>query len=144
MLDLFRNVDSAAILQEALYCYCENNTSLTRSYKPGRLALNKYFYQKCIELCRQYNYPPIVLKSCRSPFLGNVIGTLKQAVQYSDTMHEALHQIRVIVDDPMVQEAVLAKQGGPIRRNIRILFWSIHRKQYLLTYALVKMKAVRK
>ena len=137
LLDLYRYVDSVAVLREALYFYCENTSSLTRVYRPERFERNKQFYQKCLELCTVHQYPPIVVKNCRSPFLGNVIGTMKQVVANSNTMKEALRQIRIIVDDSMVQDAVAIKRGDPDKLDAQILFWTIRKKYYFLCYILL-------
>lgn len=140
MLDLFRNVNSAAVLREALYYYCENNSSLTHVYRPERFAMNKKFYRKCIELCTLHDYPPIVIKNCASPFLGNIIGTMKQVVANSSTIRDALHRIRIILDDLMVQEAIQVKRGDPDKKAARLLFWTMRNKQALLCYVLLKIK----
>lgn len=143
LMDLFRSVESAAVLQEALYYYCENDSSLTRTYRQERFERNKQFYQKCVELCNLYGYPPVVLKSCRSPFLGNIIAVLKQTVSYYPTMSKALREIRIIAKDPMVREAICAKVGDPMKRNTRILFWLLQNDQYFLCYLLLRLKISR-
>ena len=140
LLVLFRYVDSVAVLPEALYYYCENEASLTHVYRSDRFERNKQFYQKCVELCNQYDYPPIVLKSCRSPFLGNVIGTMKNAVRYCSSIHDALQEIRTIAKDPLVRSVIQSNRDDFKKLSIRVLFWTMLNKQYLLCYLLLKIK----
>ena len=137
LLGLYRYVNTAAVLEKALYYYCENDTSLTRTYRPDRFVSNKLFYEKCIELCQRYEYPEVVKKACMSPFLGNTIGALKQAVAYSESKQVAVDVIRRIADDPVVREALQKKKADPLHWKTRILFWAMWQKNYSLCYLLL-------
>ena len=59
LLSLYKNVKKVAILEEALYYYCENDTSLTNIYRKDRYEKIEYCYKRCVELCRKigYHYP---------------------------------------------------------------------------------------
>lgn len=141
LLDLFRNVDSVAVLKEALYYYCENEASLTRVFRPERFERNKQFYQKCVELCERYSYPSIVVKSCRNPFLGNTIGTMKIAVKHYTAMHDAVQIIRTIAEDSMMQAAIRSDLEDSEKFSVRVLFWLMLKKQYFLCYILLRIKS---
>lgn len=137
LLGLYRHVNAVAVLEKALYYYCENDTSLTHTYRPDRFARNKHFYEECIRLCDEYGYPDAVKKACISPFLGNTIGAMKQVVAYSDKRKTALDIIREIVDDPVVCSVLEIKKKDPANRATRVLLWAMRRKQYMQCYLLL-------
>lgn len=142
LLTLFRHVDSAVIVKEALYYYCENNSSLTRSYDADRFEKSKYFYQKCIELCTEYEYPVSVKRSCMSSFLGNTFASMKQAVEFNSKKADALKCLRTIIDDEMLQDVLCDKKRDKLSLNIQIFFWAAIHKYYFLCYLLLRANSV--
>lgn len=136
LLGLYNYVERVAVLSKALYYYCENDTSLTRSYRADRFDKNKHFYIKCLELCDKYEYSEIVRRCCANPFLGNVIGMLKQEAAFHDKK-EVIKRLRVILNDDLLQSALKIKEHDYSEQKKQILFWVMRHRYCHLCYALL-------
>ena len=137
LLDLYRYVKAAAVLQEALYYYCENAASLTHSYRADRYERNKYFYNACIRLCERGNYPEVVKKSCMSPFLGNTIAALKQEAEPGRGISTSVAGIRNILCDALLQQVLSEKRHDPQTFPMKLLFWVMRKKWIRACYLLL-------
>lgn len=143
ILELFRDVNRVAVLKQALYYYCDNNASLSRTYRPDRYVKNKNFYLQCIELCSQHGYSENVIRRCSEPFLGNTIAAMKQEVAHCSRT-EAMEHLRSIIDDDLLQSVLRKKLGDKTNLKKRILYWAIRNKKYGFCYALLGAKNAMK
>ena len=139
LLGLYAHVSKAALLPEPLYFYCENDASLSHSYRPDRYAQNKQFYEKCVELCRVCGYSDTVIRRCAEPFLRNTIAAMKQEVAHHDR-RTALLRLRGIIDDELLQKVLREKRCDKTNLKKRILFLAMGCKQYHLCYVLLAAK----
>lgn len=139
ILELFRDVNCVAVLKQALYHYCDNNASLSRTYRPDRYAKNKRFYLQCIELCKRCGYSERVIRRCTEPFLGNTMAAMKQEVTHCSRTEATAH-LRSIIDDDLLQSVLRKKRGDKTNLKKRILYWAIRNKQYGLCYVLLAAK----
>ena len=139
ILELFREVTSVAVLKKALYCYCDNGASLSRTYRPDRYEKNKIFYLRCIELCKRCEYPESIIRRCMEPFLGNAMAAMKQEAAHCDRA-AAMEHLRSIIDDELLQKVLREKRGDKTNLKKRILYWAIRHKRYSLCYALLAAK----
>lgn len=144
LLALYNYVERAAFLREALYFYCENDTSLTHSYREDRFERNKYFYKKCIELCRENNYPLSVEKSCMPSFLGNTVAAMKQITAFYEKSSDAIKVLRQIIDDDLLQDVIKEKMTDSLSFKVRALFWTIVHKKYRLCYTLLSSQKLKR
>ena len=108
LLGLYAGAESAAVMQDALYVYCCREDSLTRSYRQDRFGKLKECYIACRERCREENLPEEVLRSCAAPFLGLLIGCMKQEARQKN--HAAVDSI---LRDPLVRQALRENTERP-------------------------------
>jgi len=139
LLRLYAHVRKVAILPMALYFYCENGTSLSRSYRQDRYEKNKLFYLKCLELCRECAYSKDVIRLCAVPYLSFTMAFMKQVAEYHDPK-TAVVKLRSIIDDELLQKVLHEKYYGKTNFKKRILFWTIRSKWYYLCYVLLVAK----
>lgn len=139
LLLLYKYVSKVAVLQESLYYYCENSSSLTHTYRKDRYEKSKHCYQQCVALCKELGYPAVVEKACMSPFIGNTVSSLKQAVAFYKKKSEAIRIIREIIDDETICNVLRQKKHDNLRIKNRIFFWAIVHKQYRLCYWLLSL-----
>lgn len=137
LLGLCKHVKNVAVLSEALYYYCENDTSLTHSYRADRFDKNKQFYLKCIALCDRYEYSNLIRRSCMNPFLGNVLGAMKQETAFYSDKKEAIKRLRTTLEDEVLQSVLQKKKKDHAKLKIRILFWAMRHRHCHLCYALL-------
>lgn len=144
LLALYAQVQKAVVLQKALYFYCENESSLSRTYRPDRYEKNRLFYVACLKRCKACGYSDEVFRSCAEPFLRNTIGAMKQEAACHDRK-TAVRHLREIMDDPLLRQVLDNKRNEKTNPKKRMLFWTIRNRLYLLCYILLTAKnAVRK
>lgn len=144
LLELYRNVGSAAVVRQNLYYYCQNQSSLSRTYRPDRVVKNRQFYQACMALCERSNYPDIVKKSCAGPFIANTIGAMKQEAAYHPQLGTAIKGVQTIIEDPVLHSAVKQARGAPGNMRRQILLWAMEHKFGGLCYVLIKANVLLK
>lgn len=108
LMKLFGHVTCVGILPEAMYYYCQNDTSLTRTYRKDRYEGIKAFYDQVLILCENLKYPEIIKTRFASVYLAFVIAALKLIVLSNDDFLEKLRNIRNIEKDPHLKK-VLSK-----------------------------------
>lgn len=120
LIKLFSYVRSAAVVPEALYFYCKNEASLTRSYKENRYNRIKFFYDEVIKLCDICGYPPIIKQRLGGTYLSFTIGALKSIIQSNMPFGHKLSAVNLIVKDPHLKKA-LSTVESEIESNSRKL-----------------------
>lgn len=139
-LELYQHVNKVVILENALYYYCDNQSSLTHTYRADRFEKAKFFYEKCLQLCRDCGYGPEVERRCTAPFLGNTCASLKQEVVHHSKKGEAVKRIRQILSDELLQKVLHEKMKEKTRPLRKALYWTMRYKQYTLCYILLMAK----
>lgn len=137
---LFKYVESVTVLPEALYYCCANEQSFSRKYRPGKYQKIRFCYQKTIELCQRLGYSEDVLHRVSKPYLANVLGTLKQEVAAPLKLAERKKNIRVIIDDEVLQRVLEANKKDKVSITRRIMYFAMRNRLYGLCYFLLWSK----
>ena len=140
LLGLYQYVRKVIILEETLYFYRENQSSISRSYCPDRFQKIKHFYKECIKLCSVCGYPEEVARRCAEPFVSFTIAAMKQEVAYHKTLRASLGSIKEIVDDTVLQQVLQEKKKDKTGHLRKVLFWAMRHKMYRLCYLLAAAK----
>lgn len=140
LLVLYKDVRKVAILQEALYCYCENENSVSRSYRPDRYERNRLFYLKCLELCETSGYSAEVKRRCKEPFLSNTFAAMKQIVAHHSCYRKAMPELQKVIDDDVLQQVLQKKKKDAENGKKKIFYWAIRHRCYYLCYVLLAAK----
>lgn len=141
LLDLYRDVKTVVVIPEAFYFYCENETSLTHSYKKDRYNRIKHFYKACIDKCEKLEYSKEVKRRMAYPFTANSIAAMKMIVSSDLSNTEKKKMIGSIVYDETMQNVVHQMNLKQESITRKILFFSIKYKMAGLCYWLIKAKA---
>lgn len=139
-LMLYQHVRKVAVLKEALYFYCHYPSSFSRAYRPDRFEKIRYFYDRCVEYCRDAGYPDAVTRRCMEPFVTYTVEALKQEASFAE---KPLERIRLIVNDPVLQRVVQAKKKDKTTLKKQVLLWAIRNKQYLVVKLLLDVKNIQ-
>lgn len=107
LMELFINVKSVAVLSESLYCYCQNETSLTRIYRRDRYEGIKYFYDESIKLCEAYRYSTQVKERLSNVYLSYVIAALKLIMLSEMNYYNKLSAIKEILEDSHLKRTLI-------------------------------------
>lgn len=140
LFHLYREVRSVAILNESLYCYCENSGSLSQKYRADRYEKIKIFYNECLRLCAENVYNETVQKRCMEPFLSFTIGALKLEESSNRTLNEKIRSIKAIVHDGLLQEVMQQKKKDKTKLKKRLLYWAIRNRFVSLVYIFLALQ----
>lgn len=140
LLGLYKWVNCVSILKEPLYYYCENQSSLTQTYREDRYEKNKYFYDCCYKLCEGNGYCDSVMKSIAGPYLSNTIATLKKIMLADFSPKEKREKVKKIITDEHLKNVIKNSFVKKDSRNRRILLTCIGKGMYNISYILLKLK----
>lgn len=116
-LRFYRYVKKVAVLSRALYCYCENTTSLTQTYRPDRYQRIKHFYEESIKVCEECGYSAEVCHRICLTFLSFAIAALKQEISAHVENKQQYHKVKAILQDRLfvhiLQECKNDQMGLP-------------------------------
>lgn len=144
LLYLYKHVNCVAVIEGALYNYCDNGSSLTRIYKDDRYSKIRSFYINCLELSDALNYDIGIRKALVYPYLANTIAALKQIVLLEDSMSKKLNMLKSIIMDDVLQR-VLQKLDYKMETKFRrCLFYAMKNKAIILCYIFLRVRSYRK
>ena len=141
LLAFFANVTTVAVVPDALYYYCENGASLSRKYMPDRYQRVRHFHIETQKLCEEIGYDEIIRHRAIRPFVAFTIAALKQELISPRTFMQRYGQMRKIIGDSALQDALYNIRKDVVGRNRWILFFCMRNKLYLLCYILLRRKA---
>ena len=139
LLNLYKDVQSVTVLSKGLYFYCENNTSLTRTYRKDRYERIKNFYVKCTELCERNGYSEKVKNRCTGPYLSFVIAAMKQEVA-ANKRSVCMQNIKKIIDDDLLQDVLAKVLTEKNAAEKHLLYKAMQKKRYAICYAFFWLK----
>ncbi len=138
LLMLYQYVKKVTILGSAYYYYCENESSLTHTYRPDRYEKNKHFYLECLRLCDQLGYSDEIKEQVSSPYISNTIAALKQICQ-SNTKHKLRNCKNIFKDDVFCEVVgnMKAKYEGPRKFFIYAVRYKMYTVAYLFLWMMI-------
>lgn len=140
LLGLYNHVNKVVVLPEALYCYCENDSSLSRSYKKDRYQKIKFFYQESLKLANELNYSEDIKHRISEPYLAFTIAAMKQEVAVGESKSAVISRLKTIIKDDLLQSVLRANKKDRVSRNRKLLFLVMRAKLYSVCYILLKAK----
>ncbi|MCI6652054.1 MAG: glycosyltransferase [Ruminococcus sp.] len=140
LLSFYKYVNRVVVLPEALYCYCENETSLTRTYREDRYEKIKIFYNESVKLAESLGYGDDIKHRISHPYLSNTIAALKQEVAAGKDKKSAIKRIKYIGDDDVLQAVLKSNKKDNVGLNRKMLFWCLRNKHYRICYLLLSWK----
>ncbi|MCM1508421.1 MAG: glycosyltransferase family 2 protein [Ruminococcus flavefaciens] len=141
LLLLYKEVKCVSVVSGALYFYCENEESLTHTYRKDRYEKIKHFYDSCIQAADECGYSQGVKTRLTYPYISNTISALKMIVTSDCDKIEKKKEFIKIVADSHIQRVLngICIDGESLSR--KLFLHSIKRKYYGLCYLMIKAKA---
>lgn len=136
---LFTHVRRAVILPKALYFYCENENSLSRSYRADRYERNRQFYESLLALCENHAYNEEVCQRCAEPYLRNTISAMKQVAAARGT-----EGLGTIIRDPLLQQVLRERRDCKENLKKHLLWLAVRHKWTWLCYLLLMAKNLQR
>ena len=140
VLKLYKDLQSVCILPYAFYHYCENEASLTQTYRKDRFEKVCHYYREIAKLCNECGYPGEVVKRMVGTFLGGVIASLKQTMAAEMPYREKKNAIREMLNEPLLQQVLWEHRNDPENWKKRLLFCAMRNKRYRICALLAKLR----
>lgn len=138
LIELYRYVSCVSVIQEPMYFYRKNTSSLTKVYREDRFDRCKQFYVETLRLAERHEYGDEVKKRIAGLFLSFVISVMKQII---DAMiREKEERIKEIVKDEKVQEAAMFVTSKFDGKGKSILIWGLKRRSVIMIWLLLIVK----
>lgn len=140
-LQFLQKAEKVSYIKECLYCYCENEGSLTHRYIQNRLQKEKAMYGMVRDLLREDLSEEDCIRYHRL-FLGRIRSTIGQEVYYekSGSLGNRIGAIRKIAQDELVR---LVIESYPVNKNpikLRIFNVFLRWKFCIGMYMLIALK----
>lgn len=140
LLEVYRWINSVAILPEYLYYYCENSASLTHAYCEGYYQRVKSFYHKTLALCDTCQYGQTVRRRLAMIYLSYTIAALKQEGRRPGPVIRQWRTIRGILHDDLLQKILREVEIGQYRFAKRMICYAMRKRMWLASWLMVKIK----
>lgn len=138
LLALYAHVNSVALIHEALYYYCENNQSLTKSYRPDRFSQLKVLYSECINLAGTIGYSDYVHEAIAGMFLAQTIAAMKQIAAHGCLHREKCRLLESVIHDNTVIQCLQTVRYRKYGIKREILHSAMRYKRVKLCYLLLR------
>lgn len=140
LLYLYKYVNRVSIIPEAFYNYCENDSSLTRTFRKDRFEKISYFYRMCDELCRENEYPKKIRNEIKYPYIANILAALKMIVRSKVKPSEKIDEFKVVLSDNQLQMVLKDMDLSKEYTLRKIILSAMKRKRWRLCYILIYIK----
>ena len=143
-IELFACLQKVSIMDDIFYCYCQNEGSLTFSYKKDRYERLKEFYQAVNEKANLLHYDGQVQLRLNESFIASVMGCLKMEVANCKEVgiRESYCRMKNISSDGYLYQAVKGYPLGKYEGTWKFFAWGIVSKQYGLLYIALLLKYI--
>lgn len=143
LISLAQHVQSVAILEEALYFYCENEDSLSRTYRPDRYEKIRKFHYNCISMAQKNGYSEKVLRAISGLTFAFVVAAMKQIAALGSSRIQKKQAIISIIEDNMMIEILRTVQNRYDGMARKLLIFVMKKKWITATLLLLDLQ-VRK
>lgn len=143
LINLFGHVTCMVVLPEAKYYYCQNDTSLTRTYRKDRYQEIKVFYEKILILCDDLKYPEVIKTRFAGAYLAFVIAALKLIALSDDNVLDKLRNIKEIEKDPHLKKVLSQINLKTESKNRKLIRLVLMRQNTLLCYLMLILRYKR-
>lgn len=140
ILELFAKVRAVSVLDENLYFYYKNETSLTNQYRADRQLKNDIFLQKALETANAEGLSENVCKHIKVRYHMYTISAMKQVVCSELSNDEKRKNLKEIFHSPVLRNSVVNNTIRSHKGTLRIFFIFFKLKCYPICRILLYFK----
>lgn len=136
-MDLFNVLNKVSILKKDYYRYCQNQGSLTFTYKKDRYEKIKYCYESVEAKANEYQFDGEVQLRLKALFIANVLGCLKMEAGNTKNAgrKETYRRIKQIASDGYLVDALQKYPQTFYSRTWKVFRRCVLKKHFLFLYA---------
>ena len=135
-IEYILKINSASIVEDTYYYYCDNQNSLTRKYNPDRFEKIKDMYYYLIEFMGKNGLLDETKKGIDNYTISHIRACLKQ--EKLNNKSEAYMNIKKICNDDIVK--IILQDGYYATGRQKMFDYLLKTKQYKLIYYIIKIK----
>lgn len=141
LLYLYRHIDRVAVIKECLYYYCENERSLTHTYRDDRFDMINFCYDACLDVCDRMGYARDVKDRLGFWYYSSVIAALKMLLICKDRKR-CISDIDRVLDDPHFSEVMqkINFNKEPLKR--KVLYRALKSKDSRSIYMILRLRTL--
>lgn len=139
-IDYLKHANRVAIEMSANYFYCDNDGSLTKSYKSDRFKMEKILFRKEREELREIFDEKIFIQRLYKSFMGRVRRCITQEVLSNPRKNKIIKNINDICSDVLVKEVLMYYDFSNNVYSQRVVNLLIQKKCSYILWLLIKIK----
>lgn len=141
LMKLMPNIQKVSIVQKAYYFYCENDQSLTHTYKPDRFEKLVIFQAKLEQLCASSVYSDEVRYRIKRPFLDNLLACMKSEISCISEVgiRKIYYSISQMCKEELVQKNVRLMPTTSFTKSRRLIHFCIKNRMKLCIIGLIRL-----
>lgn len=135
-IEMFCFLSKISFLCKGYYCYCENQGSLTFTYKYDRFERIKKFYLDAKKKAEDLGYGKGVKIGLQNNFIATTMGCIKMEAVNSKYagIYKTYKRLKEICNDNLFLDVVKSYPSGQLNASWKMYLKLIKRKQILLLY----------
>lgn len=141
-LDICEHLNKVGFIKKVYYCYCQNEGSLTYSYKSDRFERIKKFYEDCLAISNKKKYSNEIKFRLKGAFISFTMGCLKTEIgNYKNIgLRKSYISFKNICSDSTLYNIVLNYPCNSVGRGWKLFSKCILQKRYFELYILFFIK----
>lgn len=141
-IELFAKLQRVIIISDVFYCYCQNEGSLTFSYKHDRFMKLKDFYQKVTSLSNELGYTGEVQLRLQESFIASVMACLKMETANSKSagIRKSYYSVKRIANSSYFCQAIKKYPLENYEATWKIFAYCINNRHFIVLYIILLLR----
>ena len=132
VLEYFSRINIASVLSENLYCYYENDSSLSRVYREDRENKNEAFLLKALQIAEKATLPKVVSSHIKALYHGYTIVTLKHVALSDMTRKEKKKSLRSEYERKVLRSTLHKEVFDAEKLTLKFFFLFVKLRLYFI------------
>ena len=139
LLHLYKHLDRVSVLSESLYFYCENDASLTHTYRSDRVEKIRNFYDSCNNAAKDMGYGDKVFDALKQPYISFNIAALKMIITSDEPRKKEI--FKDVILNSHLQNVVKSMDLSKENIKMKVFLFAIKHKLWRICHLLIKLQA---
>lgn len=141
LLTLYSFLEKVVVIPRAFYHYCQNEGSLTKTYRKDRLEKILDFHKRTIQLIIKSEYPEGTQSGICAMCFSFLIGMLKTIVRSNLPTKKKIKEFRKAICNQGIEDIINGIDVSQQKPNWKILLKAMKYKLVILSFFLIKVKS---
>ena len=142
-LEYCRYIDKAVTISDALYHYCQNESSFSRGYREDRVRLIKAHIELLNRYAKVYGNYDIVKDRIAMTTWINVIACYKQIYRHFNFI-DSIKRYKLIAEDEVIKSSISLLPYRELPLKQKLLYEAVRMHGYAIAYLLVGVRTSKR